>query len=76
MEITNKYLTEEPAKEAKVSPVSYRKGVLQKLVRKVFQGGICSIALKAVEGIKRDKNVKLVLDLVEWWTSVPWTTFR
>lgn len=45
-------------------------------MRKVFQGGICSVALKAVEGIKRDKNVKLILDLVEWWISVPWTAFR
>lgn len=57
-------------------PVSYRKGVWQKLMRKVFQGGICSIALKAVEGVKRDKNVKLILDLVEWWTFVLWTAFR
>ena len=57
-------------------PVSYRKGVWQKLMRKVFQGGICSIALKAVEGVKRDKNVKLILDLVEWWTIVLWTAFR
>lgn len=76
MEITNKYLNEETTKEAKVRPVSYRKGVLHKSMRKVFQGGICSIALKAVEGIKRDKNVKLILDLVEWWTFVPWTAFR
>ena len=57
-------------------PVSYRKGVWQKSMRKVFQGGICSIALKAVEGIKRDKNVKLILHVVEWWTFVLWTAFR
>ena len=56
--------------------MSYRKGVLQKVMRKVFQGGVCSTALKVVEGIKRDKNIKLLLDLVEWRAFVPWTAFR
>lgn len=35
---------------------------------------------KAVEGIKRDKNmkknIKLLLDLAKWRTFVPWVAFR